>query len=390
MSNVRRRLKDSEAIALGLKLNKHDKGRNTARYRISKEEADEKIIDQDYELKKLTKNKKGEVTSETYSKKQTKQDFDTSNFTPISYTTNPFGDGKWAKYDLPKEDRLAALRQAIDALKEDIEPTAPTEYEERYNNKSLINQYTLTDYHLGMMSWAEETGDDWDLKIAEDTLVKFFEVAMLKSPDAETAIFAQIGDFLHWDGLDAVTPASKHVLDADTRFTKLVRVAIRVIRRVIKMLLTKYKEVRVIMAEGNHDPASSVWLREMLHAFYEEEPRVIIDTNPDPYYCIVFGKVCLFYHHQHKKAFKGLEATFISKFKKEFGNSEFVYGHTGHYHFDKVESNLMTLEQHRTLAAKDAYSSRGGYSSGRDSKVITYHKDYGEVGRSTININMLK
>ena len=90
---------------------------------------------------------------------------------------------------------------------------------------------------------------------------------MYKSPDSENAIFAQIGDFLHWDGLDAVTPASKHVLDADTRFTKLVRVAIRVIKRVIKMLLTKYKKVTVIMAEGNHDPASSVWLREMLHSF---------------------------------------------------------------------------------------------------------------------------
>ena len=386
----RTRLTDEKAEALGFDLRKHDKNRSTARYPISKEEVTERLIEQDYELKKLTKNKKGEVTSETYSKKQSKQDFDTSNFTPISYTTNPFGDGKWAKYDLPKEERLIALRQAIDALKEEIEPTAPIEYKEHLNNDKLINQYTLTDYHLGMMSWAEETGDDWDLKIAEDTLVKFFEVAMLKSPDAKTAIFAQIGDFLHWDGLDAVTPASKHVLDADTRFTKLVRVAIRVIRRVIKMLLTKYKEVNVIMAEGNHDPASSVWLREMLHAFYEEEPRVIIDTNPDPYYCIVFGKVCLFYHHGHKKAFKGLEATFISKFKKEFGNSDFVYGHTGHFHHDKIESNLMTLEQHRTLSAKDAYSSRGGYSSGRDSKVITYHKDFGEVGRSTININMLK
>jgi len=50
----------------------------------------------------------------------------------------------------------------------------------------------------------------------------------------------------------------------------------------------------------------------------------------------------------------------------------------------------MTLEQHRTLAAKDAYASRGGYLSGRDSKVITYHKNFGEVKRSTININMLK
>ena len=51
---------------------------------------------------------------------------------------------------------------------------------------------------------------------------------------------------------------------------------------------------------------------------------------------------------------------------------------------------LIVTGKHRTLAAKDAYASRGGYMSGRDAKVITYHKIYGEVGRQTININMIK
>ena len=89
--------------------------------------------------------------------------------------------------------------------------------------------------------------------------------------------------------------------------TKLVRVAIRVIKKIIKLLLNKYQVVNVIMAEGNHDPASSVWLRELFHSFYENEPRVKIDTNPDPYYCLTFGKVCLFYHHGHKRNIKNIQ-----------------------------------------------------------------------------------
>jgi hypothetical protein len=157
------------------------------------------------------------------------------------------------------------------------------------------------------------------------------------------------------------------------------------------MLLQKYKKVTVIMAEGNHDPASSVWLREMLYSFYENEPRLFIDTNPDPYYCVTFGNNCLFYHHGHLKRLGNLDTVFVGKFKKEYGSSEYVYAHTGHLHHEiKRESNLMILEQHRTLASKDAYASRGGYLSGRDSKVITYHKDFGEVKRSTISVNMLK
>ena len=358
-------LSKDEAILLDLPPKENDGKRKQNRYQLSPEQWEE--IKDHRDTKKLSvsgkstlKNGKGETVLE------------------------------WTKTNLKQEDILKSLKAAVKTLKESIVPAQPVKVGLSFTNSKLCNQYTLTDYHLGMMSWAEETGSDWDLKIAEDTLVKFFQVAIENSPNAEECIFAQIGDFLHWDGLDAVTPASKHVLDADTRFTKLVRVAIRVIRRTITMLLQKYKKVTVLMAEGNHDPASSVWLRELLNAFYENEDRVVVNTSPAPYYCIVFGKVCLFYHHGHKKNFKGLESVFVGMFKKEFGDSSFVYGHTGHFHHDKIESNLMVMEQHRTLASKDAYSSRGGYMSGRDSKVITYHKDFGEVGRNTINIDMLK
>jgi hypothetical protein len=298
---------------------------------------------------------------------------------------------KDGSYFIKNGNSIIAIQDAIDEMKADIVPYQP----QQFNNPTgldtnLINQYTLTDFHLGMMAWGEETGADWDTKIAEETLIKYFQIAIELSPKSEKAIFAQIGDFLHWDGLDAVTPQNRHLLDADTRFTKLVRVAIRVIRQVITMLLEKHQTVYVIMAEGNHDTASSVWLREMLASFYADEPRLIIDTNPDPYYCITFGKVALFYHHSHLSGVQKLDTVLVSKFKKEFGVSEFVYAHTGHlHHLKQLETNLMVIEQHRTLASKDAYSSRGGWGSGRDSKVITYHKDFGEVARNTINFAML-
>jgi hypothetical protein len=297
---------------------------------------------------------------------------------------------EWVKTEVSEKDKIENLRQAIKALNDDIIPCEITPKPKSETYENLINQYTLTDYHLGMMAWGEETGADWDMKIAEKTLIGYFKYAIESSPKAETAIFAQLGDFLHWDGMDAVTPQNRHLLDADTRFTKLVRVAIKVIRQVITMLLEKYPSVKVIMAEGNHDIASSIWLRETLSIFYENEPRITIDVNPSPYYCITWGECCLFYHHGHKKNAESLDSVLVSKFKSEYGKSKFVYAHTGHLHNTKmIETNLMIIEQHRTLAAKDAYASRGGWGSGRDSKVITYHKKFGEVDRRTINIDVI-
>jgi len=127
------------------------------------------------------------------------------------------------------------MEEAIKAMAEDIPRLSPLQ-EPSQSNSNLLNCYVITDYHLGMLSWREETGEDWDVGIAESLIVKWFAQAIQQSPDAEQAVFAQLSDFLHFDGMDAVTPASKHLLDVDTRFAKLVRSAIRVLRNVIDML----------------------------------------------------------------------------------------------------------------------------------------------------------
>lgn len=250
--------------------------------------------------------------------------------------------------------------------------------------------YAVTDYHLGMFAWKDESGEDWDTKMAEDMLIKWFEQAITSSPNAETAVFAQIGDFLHFDGMEAVTPTSKHVLDGDVRYQQLVRIAIRAIRKIVNMMLLKYKSIHLINVTGNHDMASAVWLRELFHTLYENEPRVTVDNTADLYHCHVWGSNCLFFNHGHKKKLGLLDAVFVSKFKKEFGSSKHVYAHTGHYHHEKVlETNLMIVEQHPTLAAKDAHSSGGGYASRRNARVISYHKDHGEVNRISQSPYML-
>jgi hypothetical protein len=296
---------------------------------------------------------------------------------------------QWVKSTEDSERREQLIQEAIKAATDSI-PRTKAIKPPKHTDSDLANLYTITDYHLGMMSWHEETGEDWDTGIAEDLLVNWFGAAIASSPQSEVGIFAQLGDFLHWDGLDAVTPANKHILDADTRFQKVVRITIRVIRRVIAMLLKKHDQVYVIMAEGNHDPASSIWLRELLTALYEDEPRVEVNNSVDPYYCYEHGLTSLFFHHGHKKRIANIDDVFASKFREVFGRTKFSYAHMGHlHHVDVKETNLMIIEQHRTLAAPDAYASRGGWMSGRDAQVITYHKEYGQVGRVVISPDMV-
>jgi hypothetical protein len=298
---------------------------------------------------------------------------------------------QWVKSDIDKERQLEMLQEVINGLKDEI-PRFQKTPEPLATGEHLLNLYVLTDYHLGMMAWGEETGgDDWDLKKAETLLIAWIDNAIQRAPQAEIAILGQLGDLLHWDGMDAVTPAHKNLLDADTRFQKVVRMAIRLIRYIITRLLTKYSRVRLIQTGGNHDPASTVWLREFFAAFYEDEPRVEVDNGADSYFCYEFGNTSLFFNHFDKRTAMNIDQIFTAKFREVFGRTKYSYAHGGHRHNKlAVESALMIVEQHRTLAPKDAYAAKAGYESGREATVITYHKDFGEVGRIQVNPNMLK
>ena len=298
---------------------------------------------------------------------------------------------QWVKTDKKAEDQYKVMQAAIEALKESVKPkkTYPAKSKEQ-SNEDLLNLYVITAYHLGMYAWGEETGnEDWNIEKAESLLVNWFKQAIKQSPDAETAILANIADLLHYDGLEAVTPQHKHILDADTRFQNVVRVAIKVLTKVVDMLLEKHEYVHIIHAQGNHDLASSAWLRELFSHFYSLNDRVTVETSPDVYYAYEFGNNSLFFHHGHRKGVGSVADVFAAKFRDMFGRTKYSYAHLGHRHSKDVkENNLMIVEQHQTLAATDAYAAHGGWISQRSAQVITYHTEYGEVGRLRITPEM--
>lgn len=298
---------------------------------------------------------------------------------------------EWTKTSEDKEKAAEAQRVAFVTLAKGLPRLTPAV---KYGGKSsldLATVYTLTDAHIGMLAWHREGGADWDLNIAERTIVGCFEEAIKGSPSSHLAILNQLGDLLHYDGLESVTPTSHHILDADGRFTKMVEVAVRVLRRVIDMLLAKHERLHLVLAEGNHDMASSVWLRTMFKALYEKEPRITVDDSALPYYCYRHGETLLAFHHSHLKKNAQLPLLIAAQFASDWGLTKRRYIHTGNlHHVEEKEHCGATVIQHPTLAARDAYAARGGWFADRAMSAITYHKKYGQVGRVTVCPEMVQ
>jgi len=297
--------------------------------------------------------------------------------------------GMWVKTDQERVEAESNFKKILDSLIDDIPKVPPTEYT-HVPSSNLCSTYIISDFHLGQYSSKKETGDEWTVDIAFDCIVKWFQKAVHQSPFSKQAVLVDLGDFLHADGLTPITPASGHILDASGRFRDVFDVAMKIFDQAIQILLEKHESVHVIICEGNHNESTSYLTTVAVSRRYEDEPRVTFDFSHAPYYAYEWGKTSLFFHHGHKKRIADVARTFAGMFRDVFGKTEKSYGHVGHmHHRDMKECSLMVMEQHSTLAAKDAYSARGGYLSERGASVINYHKDYGEVGRITIRPEML-
>jgi hypothetical protein len=291
---------------------------------------------------------------------------------------------QWVIGVLDAEKRQAAMIAATAAMCESILPQAPITAP-KLTSENLCNLYTYTDYHLGMLAWHREGGADWDLKIAENLLLNSFLGMLALSPNAEACVLNIQGDFLHSDGLMPVTPAHGHILDTDGRFSKIVSSAIRVLRKLCNTALAKHKTVHVVIAEGNHDESSAVWLRQMFAALFDEEPRLTVNDSELPFYVYQWGSTMLAFHHGHKMKNEQMPMLFAAQFPIMWGATTKRYCNTGHrHHVDEKEYSGMIVTQHPTLSARDAYASRGGWMGERAANSSTFHTKFGRVFNNTV------
>jgi hypothetical protein len=295
---------------------------------------------------------------------------------------------QWVKTTADAEAQEAAFQAALEGFKDEITPIKPTKAPDTLSH--LLTVYPIGDHHFGMLAWGEETGgEDYDLKRGEFLLCGAMDHLVDTSPASQEAAVLVLGDFMHYDGMAPVTPTHGHLLDADSRFPKMVRAAVKSLRYLVSRALEKHGKVRLIIEIGNHDLSSSIFMMECMSALYENEPRVEVDNSPRNIHCFSFGKNMLGTHHGDKIKVDALVQFFANDFKELWGQTTYRYFHTCHDHHDRVKEVVGGIvEGHRILAPADAHSAKN-HRSLQSMKSIVYHAEFGEVARHTVTPAML-
>ena len=297
---------------------------------------------------------------------------------------------QWVKASADQQKLKEALQESLEAMKADLPKVKPVKAGAEHL-PALMAVYPIGDAHIGMRSWAPETGQDWDLGIAERVQCGAMAALVDLAPPAEKAVVINLGDWFHADNMEGVTSRNRHHLDVDGRYGKMVSVGVKVMRQCIESALRKHKQVRVINVIGNHDDTGAIWLSTALSHMYENEPRVEIDTSPAPFMYFEHGKVLVGCHHGHTCKPNDLPGVMATDRAEAWGRTKHRYWYLGHVHHQSVKEYAgVTVESFNTLAARDAYAAWGGYRSAQNMKCIVLHREYGEVCRHTVSPEMLR
>ena len=257
--------------------------------------------------------------------------------------------------------------------------------------KNLITNYKTTDLHFGALMWHEETGYDYDLNIAKDTLLSSFKYLLDAAPNTETCIISDLGDMVEADDFTNMTKRSGNILDVDGRYPKILRVVRDTFVEIVNMALQKHKKVEILFIKGNHDDMTSFQVQEYLAGYFRNEKRVNVDTSLSRRKYYIFGRTLLGFTHGHEMKPNKCGEIMAHECREYFHKTVYRYFDFGHIHKDSSGENVICKwESHKNLPPSNDWAVGMGFMGTLGTMIaVTYCKDHGEQDRMTFSVSRM-
>ncbi len=293
----------------------------------------------------------------------------------------------WYKSSKEVEDMTNLVDSIIERVKSELPALPKTTKPSNKKRKDLFNAFYLGDPHMNMLSWARETGRDWDLNIA----LKHHDAAMAdllsRAPIASEGMLCTLGDLFHNDSLKAITPGSGNVVDVDGRLMKSWDATILMVERILQQMLKKYDHVHYICVPGNHSETLERVFSACLKMAFRKEKRLTVHDNAKKHIPFTWEKNFILATHGDRLTGQKKADIAVAKYREEHGNAKFTHVVSGHlHHTEQKELSGALVEIFSVLTPPDAWHMEGGYVTARQAAhQVTYHKEGGIYCRSETN-----
>lgn len=259
-------------------------------------------------------------------------------------------------------------------------------------NTDIIPWFNVGDAHLGMISYANEVGQDFDISICIADLTCALKTMMDRAAGFERCVIQDMGDFTHHENMAGKTDHSGHDLDYDTRYGKMMKAYVDIMYFMIEYALKTFRYVDVIINQGNHSRTNDIAMAVHLRKAYSNTERVNILDNESVFIPYRMGNTFVMTHHSDKCKPNKLANVMATDFRQDWGETEYHYVDIGHVHHNMVvkEHPGCKVESFNQLATMDKYAHDGGWRSRSCLTTVLRSKTYGEVGRHTLPLEEVR
>lgn len=268
-----------------------------------------------------------------------------------------------AKFVRKTEEIRANL--VIQDLLDDVRKKAPAYPEIKYKlpyDEGMLYEIDIPDIHFGRLTWEAESGDDYDIKLAYDSVHKVLDelLTWVKNVPVSGILLPIGNDFFNVNSKDNTTVHGTPQQE-DTRWQKTFTKGRRLAQEMIDKCAS-VAPVDVLMLPGNHDEEKTFYLGEVLDASYSKNPNVKVDNSPKTRKYRLHGTNLIGFAHGYDEKLYKLPALMAVDEPQLWGKSKYREFHTGdkHHKFDTAE-DFITVRILRSLAAKDAWTFRNGF-----------------------------
>ena len=285
---------------------------------------------------------------------------------------------QWVKTNIEREKEVEALKHYAQSLC-DFKPAKPKINKNEAFNDELMTAIFIGDAHVGMKAWGKDTRNmDFDTNIADKNLRDAIDDLVERSPDCETGLLVDVGDFQHANSSLNTTFAGTPV-DVDTRQGKTLRTSAEIMAYGIDKMLDKFKRVIVVVARGNHNPDAAQAVQIILEFYYKREPRVDVLPTEGFFHYIEWGKWLIGVNHGDKIKPQKLVSVMARDMAAAWGRSTHRMWALGHFHHQNtLELDGCIVQKFAALTPPDSWHAGKGYASAGAMEMIVFKKQGGK------------
>lgn len=300
----------------------------------------------------------------------------------------------WLKRKSPE----ATPEQTLESLKMQLKEFAPTYPKLQYPKTpgTFLYEVDMPDLHFGKLTWNEETGEDFDIKLAQEVVEKVVAtlVGYIQNYDVSRILIPFGNDFFNVDNKREETTHGTPQQE-DTRWQKTYVKGRKLATWVIDQF-SAVAPVDVLVIAGNHDEERTFYLGDALECWYHNCPNVTIDNRPPKRKYYSFGRNLIGFTHGYWEKLSRLPSLMPLEAPKQWAESTYREFHLGDKHhkqdllFAAEEMDGVVIRTLRALTTTDGWHFDKGYVGAlRAAESFLWHPDNGLIAQFTAHPNIV-